>query len=173
MVRDFPWRREGQRRPLVGRCVLPLLMQPMPASGVAKPLAGAVVALCLSAGQTTPSPGSQIRAQVCPVPLTRQALERGAVLQLKIDGDPFNASRHEGRFPAMHGQFKAVAPAGQPLGVTTGVLWPLQPGDTPALQVRCRPVGGEPALVQAAYLRAGVDEDSQQRLLSNGRFRAT
>jgi hypothetical protein len=189
----------------------------MTAAGVATPLAAALMALCLSACQTTPSPGSQIRAQVHAVPLTRQALEhgasyselhaalragataadakaqrvvlagcglpeagpvgsarlytvttvlpadvvlaRGAVLQLKVEGEPFSASRLEGRFPAVHGQFQAVAPAGQPLDGNTGVLWRLKPGDTPALQVRCLPVGGEPGLVQAAYFRTVRDDE--------------
>jgi hypothetical protein len=186
------------------------------ASRVATPLAGAVVAWALSACQTTPSPGSDIRARVHAVPLTRQALdrgatygdlhaalragataadaaarrvvlagcglpeagpvgrarlytvttvlpagvalERGAVLQLQVDGDPFSGSRHEGRFPAVHGAFRALATAGQTLDENTGVPWRLKPGDTPAMQVRCRPVGGEPGLVQAAYFRT-VRED--------------
>lgn len=185
------------------------------------PLAGAVVALLLSACQTTPSPGSDIRAQVHAVPLTRQALdrgagygdlhaalragataadaktqrlvlatcglpeagldaepagrarlytvttvlpagvvlERGAVLQLQVDGDPFGLTRHDWRFPAVHGRFKALAPAGRVLDENTGVPWRLKPGDTPKMQVRCWPVGGEPGLAQASYFRTVRDDE--------------
>lgn len=192
-------------------------MKRMTATRVATPLTWVIVAFVLSACQTTPSPGSDIRAQVHAVPLTRQALdrgasygdlhaalragataadatakrvvlagcglpeagpvgsarlytvttvlpagvalERGAVLQLKVDGDPFGASRLDGRFPAVHGHFKSVAPAGQPLDENTGVPWRLKPGDTPELQVRCWPVGGEPGLVQVAYFRTVSDSE--------------
>lgn len=85
------------------------------------------------------------------------APERGAVLQLKIDGDPFSGPRIEGSFPAVHAGFKALAPAGQALDENTGVPWRLMPGDTPKMQVRCRPVGGEPGLVQAAFFRTVGD----------------
>ena len=198
-------------------------MKRMTASRVATPLAGAVVALLLSACQTTPSPGSDIRAQVHAVPLTREALdhgatygqlhaalragataadatarrvvlagcdlpepepglepgssgrarlytvttvlpagialERGAVLQLKVDGDPFSGPRLDGRFPAVHGHFKALAPAGQVLDENTGVPWRLMPGDTPKMQVHCWPVGGEPGLMHAAYFRTVRDDE--------------
>ena len=186
-------------------------MKPVAALRVVTPLLGAAVGLVLSACETTPSPGSDIRAQVHAVPLSRPALDRGAdhgdlhaalragataadakaqrvvlagcglpeaglegsarlytvttvlpagvallrgaVLQLKVDGDPFSTTRLEGRFPAVHGHFKALAPAGQPLDGATGVPWRLKPGDKPELKVRCWPVGGEPGLVQVAYFR--------------------
>lgn len=189
----------------------------MTALRVVAPLVAAVVALSLSACQTTPSPGSDIRAQVHAVPLTRQALDRGAangdlhaalragataadakaqrvvlagcglpeggpagsarlytvttvlpagmrlergvVLQLQVDGDPFSGLRLEGRFPAVHGRFLAAAPAGQALDENTGVPWRLNPGDPPKLQARCWPVGGEPGRVQAALLRTVRDDE--------------
>ncbi len=192
-------------------------MERMTATRVAAPLAGVVVACALSACQTTPSPGSDIRAQVHAVPLTRQALDRGAthgdlhaalragataadataqrlvlagcglpdadpagstrlytvttvlpaglalargaVMQLKVEGDPFGGSRLDGRFPTVHGRFEALAPAGQPLDETTGVPWRLKPGDRPVLQVRCWPMEGEPGLVQAAYFRTVRDDE--------------
>ena len=173
-------------------------MKRMTASRVATPLVGAVVALALSACQTTPSPGSDIRARVHAVPLTRPALdrgatygdlhaalragataadaasrrvvlagcglpeagpegsarlytvttvlpagmslERGALLQLQVDGDPFIGSRIEGRFPAVHGAFKRLATAGQTLDENTGVPWRPKPGNTAEMQrtVDCR-----------------------------------
>jgi predicted small secreted protein len=196
-------------------------MKRMNASPLAAPLAAAVVALLLSACQTTPAPGSDIRAQVHAVPLTRQALDhgadhgelhaalragataadaaaqrvalascalpedgpdsglsgrarlytvttvlpagvslqRGAVLQLKVDGDPFSATRIDGRFPAVHGRFVALAPAGRPLDENTGVPWRLLPGDTPRMLARCQPAGGEPGLVLAAHFRTVRDDE--------------
>ncbi len=192
-------------------------MAHMAAPRVMTRLAGAVAALGLAACQTTPSPGSDIRAQVHAVPLTRQALdqgathrelhaalragataaeasakrlvlagcalpepgssggarlytlttvlpaglvlERGAVLQLEVDGDPFGSSRIEGRFPPVHGNFKAHAHATLTLDENTGVPWRLRPADPPTMQVRCWPVGAAPGRVQAAYFRTVRDDE--------------
>jgi hypothetical protein len=184
---------------------------------VARLLSGAVAAALLVACQTTPSSGSDIRAQVHAVPLTRVALDigathgplhgavragaseaqarakrvvlagcalpepgtasgarlytvttvlpagvtpvPGALLQLSVDGDPFSGVRVEGRFPAVHARFVAALPAPAVLDDRTGVAWRLKAGDPPSMEVRCRPVGGDAAQVQAAYFRAVGDSE--------------
>lgn len=188
-----------------------------PAKRRALPLATCMAALLLGGCQTTPPPGSDIRAQVFAVPLTRVALDHGAghgnlhaalragataadaaakrvvlgscglpapaspgetrlytvttvlpagtqvapgaLLQLQLDGDPFSGPRLDGRFPAVHGRFVAILPAGTALDENTGIAWRLRPGDTPTMQVRCRPAGGAPGLLQAAYFRTVRDDE--------------